>query len=113
LNVARFAHKWLKESQGMLVLFSSSSYTRGRSGSAVYSASKSAIVNLTQSLSEEWLADGIRVNCIVPGRTDTNMRAENFKNELQCSLASPYDIGLQAIYFMGLNITGQIFRATN
>lgn len=32
-----------------------------------YSASKAAVINLTQNLAREWAADGIRVNAISPG----------------------------------------------
>jgi 2-C-methyl-D-erythritol 4-phosphate cytidylyltransferase len=96
LNVARQAHFWLEQTQGSLLFFASSSYTRGRAGSAVYSATKAAIVNLTQGLSEEWAEDGIRVNCIVPGRTDTEMRSSNFVNERQDTLSNPYQVAISA-----------------
>jgi 2-C-methyl-D-erythritol 4-phosphate cytidylyltransferase len=96
LNVARHAHFWLEQTQGSLLFFASSSYTRGRAGSAVYSATKAAIVNLTQGLSEEWADDGIRVNCIVPGRTDTEMRSHNFMNERQDTLSNPYQVAISA-----------------
>ena len=41
---------------GSLLLFTSSSYTRGRSGYSLYSSAKAAIVNLTQALADEWAA---------------------------------------------------------
>lgn len=110
LNVARQAHAWLAQSQGSLLFFASSSYTRGRAGSAVYSATKAAIVNLTQGLSEEWAEDGIRVNCIVPGRTDTEMRTSNFKAEAQDSLFNPYQIALSASRVICGNTSGQLER---
>jgi 2-C-methyl-D-erythritol 4-phosphate cytidylyltransferase len=112
LNVARLAHFWLKQTQGLLLFFASSSYTRGRAGSAVYSATKAAIVNLTQGLSEEWADDGIRVNCIVPGRTDTEMRAQNFNNESQKSLFNPYQIALIAAQAINTDQTNIIIRAS-
>ena len=34
--------------------FTSSSYTRGRSGYSLYSSAKAAVVNLTQALADEW-----------------------------------------------------------
>ena len=110
LNVARQAHFWLEQTHGSLLFFASSSYTRGRAGSAVYSATKAAIVNLTQGLSEEWADDGIRVNCIVPGRTDTEMRSNNFKNECQDSLSSPYAVAISASKLISNNVCGQVVR---
>lgn len=110
LNVARHAHAWLKQSGGTLLLFASSSYTRGRAGYVTYSATKAAIVNLTQGLSEEWAEDGIRVNCIVPGRTDTPMRTSNFGAEAQDSLFSPYHIALSASRVICGTASGQLER---
>jgi NAD(P)-dependent dehydrogenase (short-subunit alcohol dehydrogenase family) len=42
-------------------------------GSAVYTASKAAIIGLTRGMALEFAPLGIRVNCIVPGSTDTDM----------------------------------------
>ncbi len=110
LNVARQCHYWLEQTQGSLLFFASSSYTRGRAGSAVYSATKAAIVNLTQGLSEEWADDGIRVNCIVPGRTDTEMRTNNFMNERQDALSNPYQVALAASKIFCDNFNGVLAR---
>jgi 2-C-methyl-D-erythritol 4-phosphate cytidylyltransferase len=111
LYIAKWSHAPLKESKGTLLQFASSSYTRGRADYITYSATKAAIVNMTQGLSEEWASDGINVNCLVPGRTDTEMRRENFHNEKQSSLSNPYQIALQAIKLMDKEINGQILRA--
>jgi 2-C-methyl-D-erythritol 4-phosphate cytidylyltransferase len=72
--VAKASVAALQQTKGMLLNFSSSSYTRGRAGYTPYSASKAGIVNMTQGLAEEWADAGVRVNCLVPGRTDTDMR---------------------------------------
>ena len=111
LYIAKWSHAPLKESKGTLLQFASSSYTRGRADYITYSATKAAIVNMTQGLSEEWASDGINVNCLVPGRTDTEMRRENFHNEKQSSLSNTYQIALQAIKLMDKEINGQILRA--
>ena len=42
------------ETRGHLVLFTSSSYTRGRADYVLYSSTKAAVVNLTQALADEW-----------------------------------------------------------
>ena len=41
--------------------------------SGVYSASKAGILGLTRSMAIEWGSLGIRINCILPGSTDTDM----------------------------------------
>jgi ribitol-5-phosphate 2-dehydrogenase (NADP+) / D-ribitol-5-phosphate cytidylyltransferase len=76
----------LCQTQGSLVLFTSSSYTRGRSGYSLYSSAKAAVVNLTQALADEWVAFGVRVNCINPERTGTPMRTKAFGDEPPGSL---------------------------
>lgn len=49
----------------------------GQLGTPVYSASKGAIALLTKSLALDYGRDGIRVNCICPGITDTPMLREH------------------------------------
>ena len=110
LNVAQCSHAALKASHGMLLQFSSSSFTRGRADYSAYSACKAAIVNLTQALSDEWKDDGIRVNCVVPGRTDTSMRRANFSGEDQRTLLSPYEVALASAKLLSSTDTGVIAR---
>ena len=110
LNVAQCSHSALKESKGMLLNFSSSSFTRGRAEYAPYSACKAGVVNLTQALADEWMNDSIRVNCVVPGRTDTAMRRSNFAQENSRTLLSPYEVALTAAKLMSSNETGVIAR---
>ncbi|WP_346714613.1 bifunctional cytidylyltransferase/SDR family oxidoreductase [Escherichia coli] len=50
VNIAMASKQYLKKSSGMLLNFTSSSYTRGRSYYALYSSSKAAIVNFTQAI---------------------------------------------------------------
>lgn len=45
----------------------------GARGAAAYGASKGAIVQLTRSMALDHAADGIRVNAVCPGDTDTRM----------------------------------------
>ena len=110
LWISKWSHAPLKASKGTFLQFASSSYTRGRSEYVAYSATKAAIVNMTQGLSEEWASDGIRVNCIVPGRTDTEMRRSNFENEDQKSLCNPYEVALSAARTVGSQSNGLIER---
>src|SRR3954447_20844917 len=84
--MAQVFHPYLAATGGSLLLFTSSSYTRGRSGYSLYSSAKAATVNLTQALADEWAVDGVRVNCVNPERTATPMRTKAFGQEPADSL---------------------------
>ena len=108
INVAIEAKPYLSATKGMLLNFTSSSYTRGRAYYALYSSSKSAIVNLTQALAEEWGAFGIRVNCINPERTKTPMRVENFGTEDPKLLLNAEEVARTSLAALLNNKTGII-----
>ena len=108
VNIAQLSHQYLKESKGMLIFTSSSSYTRGRENYAIYSSSKAAIVNLTQALASEWSNEHIKVNCIVPARTKTPMREKAFGKEPGGNLLSPAAIATQVKHIMTTHISGEI-----
>ncbi len=61
--------------RGAIVNIASDQALIGKRASAAYGASKAAIAQLTRSAALDWAADGIRVNCIAPGSTDTPMLA--------------------------------------
>lgn len=110
IHIAKACHAPLAQSKGMLLNFSSSSYTRGRSHYTPYSARKAAIVNLTQGLAEEWASTPIRVNCLVPGRTDTAMRRSNFAGESADTLLNPFEVALTACKLLASEMTGMVVR---
>jgi 2-C-methyl-D-erythritol 4-phosphate cytidylyltransferase len=98
----------LRRTQGSLLNFTSSSYTRGRSGYSLYSSAKAAVVNLTQALADEWSADGVRVNCINPERTGTPMRTKAFGEEPPGSLLESREVAVRSIDVLLSNETGLI-----
>lgn len=89
VNIAKASYKYLKQTKGSLILFTSSSYTRGRASYSLYSSTKAAVVNLTQALASEWQKDSIKVNVICPARTSTPMREKNFGKEDNKTLLNP------------------------
>lgn len=105
---ARAAQKYLKESQGHLIFFTSSSYTRGRATYSLYSSTKAAVVNLTQALADEWSGDGIRVNSINPERAATPMRVRAFGVEPEGSLLSSRAVALTTIDVLLSSLTGHV-----
>lgn len=113
LNISRAAFKFLKKSRGMLINFTSSSYTRGRANYSIYSSCKAAIVNFTQALAEEWHAHGIKVNVINPERTATPMRTANFGNESPDTLLQSIKVAEFTLSAMTFEHTGQVYSIKN
>lgn len=106
--IARAALPYLSRTQGQLVLFTSSSYTRGRAEYSLYSAAKAAVVNLTQALADEWSELKVRVNCVNPERTRTPMRALNFGDEPPGSLLSPDEVAEATLELLASTVTGMV-----
>jgi NAD(P)-dependent dehydrogenase (short-subunit alcohol dehydrogenase family) len=62
----------MKEKWGRIVTIGSRNALEGASGKdSAYSASKTAVLRLTESLAEELKGRGITANCILPGTIDT------------------------------------------
>lgn len=58
---------------GRIVTFSSIAGLRPRMNQIAYSASKAGVIAMTQCMAEAWAGDGVRVNCVCPGLTETEM----------------------------------------
>lgn len=108
INIAKASERYLSLTNGSLLLFTSSSYTRGRSSYSLYSSSKAAVVNFTQALAEEWASKNIRINCINPQRTKTPMRTANFGNEPDSVLLSALEVGKRSLSVLSSDYTGQV-----
>ncbi len=108
VHTARAAYPYLTKSQGHLLFFTSSSYTRGRENYALYSSTKAAVVNLTQALAEEWAAQGIKVNVVNPERTATPMRTAAFGDEPAGSLLSAEAVALSSLDVLAGDLTGLV-----
>ncbi len=57
--------------RGSIILFSSTTWMKGRPGLVGYTTAKAAVIGLTRTLARELGGDGVRVNCIVPGAVAT------------------------------------------
>jgi 2-C-methyl-D-erythritol 4-phosphate cytidylyltransferase len=112
VNVARHGFVHLKATKGHLLFFTSSSYTYGRAYYSLYSASKAAVVNLTQALADEWADLDIHVNCISPERTRTPMRVKSFGTEPPDTLLDPDDVARKALGVLVGKSTGFIYDIT-
>lgn len=108
LIIAQEAFSVMQQQGGSIALFTSSSYTRGRAFSAVYSATKAAIVNLVQGLSDEFVSANVRINAINPERTATPMRTENFGNEPAELLLTAEKVAQHTLASLIAGITGEV-----
>ena len=98
----------LEASENASVIFTTSGVGRvGRAFWGAYAASKFAIEGMVQI----WAAENeglnsVRINCINPGATSTQMRATAFPAENPKSIASPADIMPAYLYLMGPDSKG-------
>ncbi len=63
---------------GAIVTVASQLAVAGGRGNSAYIASKGAVVSLTRTMALDFAEDGIRVNAILPGATDTPMLRRSF-----------------------------------
>ena len=62
------ARKW-----GRIVTTSSVAALRPRKNQVHYAASKAAVIAMTRCMAEAWAPSNVRVNCVCPGLTETEM----------------------------------------
>ena len=60
-----------RQRRGKIINVASRSALRGEANAALYSASKSVVVRLTESMAAELRDAGVNVNCVLPGIIDT------------------------------------------
>jgi NAD(P)-dependent dehydrogenase (short-subunit alcohol dehydrogenase family) len=76
VRTTRAALPWLRRAaaargQAAIVNTCSVTATVGMPQRALYSASKGAVYSLTLAMAADYVAEGIRVNCVIPGTADT------------------------------------------
>jgi len=71
--ICRSAVPHLKKTKGCIVNMTSVQAFATQRNVAVYTTSKHALIGLTRSMALDFARDGIRVNCVAPGTTDTPM----------------------------------------
>lgn len=100
VNVARATLPDLVDARGALVAVASELAVGGGDGDAHYAAAKGAILGFVRSLAAEVAPQGVTVNCVAPGPTDTPLlaadspwRAEEYLTTLPLRrLATPREV---------------------
>ena len=70
----------LNQGSGKIINVAARPGIEGQAGMAAYSASKSAVIRLTESMAAELKDQGVNVNCIIPGTIDTPPNREAMPN---------------------------------
>jgi NAD(P)-dependent dehydrogenase (short-subunit alcohol dehydrogenase family) len=71
--VCHFALPYLKKTKGSIVNMTSVQALATQRNVAAYTTSKHGLLGLTRSMALDFAKDGVRVNCVAPGSTDTPM----------------------------------------
>lgn len=105
----------LQKSDDASIIYTSSGVGRqGRAFWGAYAVSKFATEGLSQVLADEHRHSNLKVNCINPGATRTNMRLEAYPAEDRDALKRPEEILPAYIYLLGPDshgVTGQSIDA--
>ena len=108
---------FLQKHAGCIITVSSMWGQSGSSCEAAYSATKGAVIALTQALAKELGPSGIRVNCVAPGVIQTDMCAtvspetmEELRQETPVGRNGvPMDIAKAMVYLSEADfVTGQV-----
>jgi 3-oxoacyl-[acyl-carrier protein] reductase len=95
----------------LIVNIASTAGINGRSGWLTYSASKAAVINMSEVMREELAIYGTRVVCISPGRTATALRRVLAPNEDPSTIMQPQDVA--AVIEMLASPVGRFVDSTN
>lgn len=97
----------LRQSDDASIVFTSSGVgRRGRAYWGAYAVSKFGVEGLSQVLAQETEKAGIRVNCVNPGATRTDMRLKAYPGEDRDKLKTPEEVITPHVYLMGPDSRG-------
>ena len=83
----------------------------GRSGWLSYSASKAAVINMSEVMREELSSQGIDVICLSPGRCATDLRRTLAPDEDPSTIMQPEQVA--AVVQLMTSKTGQLLHSQN
>jgi NAD(P)-dependent dehydrogenase (short-subunit alcohol dehydrogenase family) len=106
----REAVRYMKKKGGKIVNIASTAGQTPRPGWSAYAASKAGVINFSMTMAEELKEYGIKVFCLAPGRTATQLRSILAPDEDQSQILQPEQVADTVIFFLseeGSYIEGQ------
>jgi meso-butanediol dehydrogenase/(S,S)-butanediol dehydrogenase/diacetyl reductase len=100
--LARAAMPWLRETRGSIVAVSSIGGLRSAPGAFAYATSKAGLIAAVKSLAVDHASDGVRVNCVCPGWTRTEMADEEM-----AVVAAERGITVEQAYALAVSLVPQ------
>jgi NAD(P)-dependent dehydrogenase (short-subunit alcohol dehydrogenase family) len=91
-EATRLALPALRASRGAIVNVSAAATARAGAGMGAYTAAKSAVSRLTEALAAEELANGVRVNAVMPSVIDTPANRRDMPDADPSRWVSPSEI---------------------
>lgn len=89
----------LSQKSGKIINIAARAGLEGKAKMAAYTASKSAVIRLTEAMAGELKGDGINVNCILPGTIDTPRNRQDMPDADHSRWVAPDDMA-QVILFL-------------
>ena len=101
LNACRAVIPYMLQAQrGRIITIASRNAFQGGANYAAYSAAKTAVLRLSESMAGEYKARGINVNCIVPGTIDTPQNREAMPKADFSTWVPPEDIANVIVFLL-------------
>ncbi|MCL4870308.1 MAG: SDR family oxidoreductase [Anaerolineae bacterium] len=82
----------LAQKRGKIINIAARAGLEGKAKMAAYTASKSAVIRLTEAMADELKSAGINVNCILPGTLDTPRNRADMPNADFSQWVAPEDL---------------------
>lgn len=80
LAIKHAGRRMIEQGKGSIICTASVAGIRSGAGPVPYSASKAGVINLVQTVANEFYGSGVRVNAICPGLIETGMTQPLFDN---------------------------------
>ena len=99
LNMARAVVPGMRErGSGRIINIGARAALRGTGAMGAYCASKSVVLRLTESLSDELKASGINVNCILPSIIDTPRNRQDMPKATFSNWVKPEEVAAVVMF---------------